>query len=325
MSLPSLPVRRRPRTASTRTPRTTRRRADVLPRSPRRTAQPTGPLAAGRRRGLRRRLRLHRAHLRLHHAAAAGRAPERRQAHLHRAGRGVPALHEGGGAGRPAARPRRSCSTRSGCSSRRGCTPTRSGSPSRSCSSPWRSSSPGRAFSHYMVFPWAWQFFAGFTTDYMQFMPRIQPVSPVREADAGDGHRVPVAHARVLPGARRAGHAGVPRPEHQIRHPRHLHRRRRDHAHGRPGDAGAGGGPDVSRSTPSASLDRLGLPEDGPRRRSNTAGDAVDGRQARRPQRWTGRARAAYGTWGAWGCVEHQRVADLQPCCLAKPDTTSTT
>lgn len=34
----------------------------------------------------------------------------------------------------------------------------------------------GAAFSHYMVFPWAWRFFAGFTTDYMQFMPRIQPV-----------------------------------------------------------------------------------------------------------------------------------------------------
>lgn len=34
----------------------------------------------------------------------------------------------------------------------------------------------GAAFSHYMVFPWAWAFFAGFTTDYMQFMPRIQPV-----------------------------------------------------------------------------------------------------------------------------------------------------
>lgn len=34
----------------------------------------------------------------------------------------------------------------------------------------------GAAFSHYMVFPWAWQFFAGFTTDYMAFMPRIQPV-----------------------------------------------------------------------------------------------------------------------------------------------------
>ena len=34
----------------------------------------------------------------------------------------------------------------------------------------------GAAFSHYVVFPWAWTFFAGFTTDYMQFMPRIAPV-----------------------------------------------------------------------------------------------------------------------------------------------------
>jgi sec-independent protein translocase protein TatC len=34
----------------------------------------------------------------------------------------------------------------------------------------------GALFSHYLVFPWAWRFFAGFTTDYMEFMPRIQPV-----------------------------------------------------------------------------------------------------------------------------------------------------
>jgi sec-independent protein translocase protein TatC len=33
----------------------------------------------------------------------------------------------------------------------------------------------GAAFSHYVVFPLAWQFFASFTTDYMTFMPRIQP------------------------------------------------------------------------------------------------------------------------------------------------------
>lgn len=33
----------------------------------------------------------------------------------------------------------------------------------------------GAAFSHYIVFPWAWQFFAQFTTDYMQFTPRIAP------------------------------------------------------------------------------------------------------------------------------------------------------
>jgi sec-independent protein translocase protein TatC len=33
----------------------------------------------------------------------------------------------------------------------------------------------GAAFSHYVVFPMAWTFFASFTTDYMQFMPRIDP------------------------------------------------------------------------------------------------------------------------------------------------------
>ena len=33
----------------------------------------------------------------------------------------------------------------------------------------------GALFSHYLLFPWAWSFFAGFTTDYMQFFPRIQP------------------------------------------------------------------------------------------------------------------------------------------------------
>lgn len=34
----------------------------------------------------------------------------------------------------------------------------------------------GALFSHYMVFPWAWRFFAGFSTDYMEFTPRIAPV-----------------------------------------------------------------------------------------------------------------------------------------------------
>ncbi len=33
----------------------------------------------------------------------------------------------------------------------------------------------GAAFSHYLVFPWAWRFFAQFTTDYMEFTPRIAP------------------------------------------------------------------------------------------------------------------------------------------------------
>ncbi len=34
----------------------------------------------------------------------------------------------------------------------------------------------GALFSHYVVFPAAWAFFAGFSTDYMEFTPRIAPV-----------------------------------------------------------------------------------------------------------------------------------------------------
>ena len=38
----------------------------------------------------------------------------------------------------------------------------------------------GAAFSHYVVFPWAWVFLASFTTDYMMFAPKIDAVfSPV--------------------------------------------------------------------------------------------------------------------------------------------------
>ncbi len=34
----------------------------------------------------------------------------------------------------------------------------------------------GAAFAHYMVFPWAWVFFGGFSNNQLQFMPSIQPV-----------------------------------------------------------------------------------------------------------------------------------------------------
>ena len=34
----------------------------------------------------------------------------------------------------------------------------------------------GAAFSHFLVFPWAWKFFASFTTDYMLFLPKIASV-----------------------------------------------------------------------------------------------------------------------------------------------------
>jgi sec-independent protein translocase protein TatC len=33
----------------------------------------------------------------------------------------------------------------------------------------------GAAFSHFLVFPFAWRFFASFNTDYVEFMPRIAP------------------------------------------------------------------------------------------------------------------------------------------------------
>lgn len=34
----------------------------------------------------------------------------------------------------------------------------------------------GAAFSHYVLFPAAWKFFAGFSNDWLEFMPRIAPV-----------------------------------------------------------------------------------------------------------------------------------------------------
>jgi sec-independent protein translocase protein TatC len=33
----------------------------------------------------------------------------------------------------------------------------------------------GAAFSHYVVFPMTWKFFVGFTSSYLEFMPRIEP------------------------------------------------------------------------------------------------------------------------------------------------------
>lgn len=34
----------------------------------------------------------------------------------------------------------------------------------------------GALFSHFVAFPWTWVFFASFTTDYMEFLPKIGPV-----------------------------------------------------------------------------------------------------------------------------------------------------
>ena len=33
----------------------------------------------------------------------------------------------------------------------------------------------GASFAHFVVFPWAWTFFASFATDYMRFVPKIAP------------------------------------------------------------------------------------------------------------------------------------------------------
>jgi sec-independent protein translocase protein TatC len=33
----------------------------------------------------------------------------------------------------------------------------------------------GAAFAHYAVFPLVWRFFVSFTTDYLTFMPRVEP------------------------------------------------------------------------------------------------------------------------------------------------------
>lgn len=34
----------------------------------------------------------------------------------------------------------------------------------------------GAAFSHYILFPFAWQFFASFSNDFLSFTPRVEPV-----------------------------------------------------------------------------------------------------------------------------------------------------
>jgi sec-independent protein translocase protein TatC len=34
----------------------------------------------------------------------------------------------------------------------------------------------GAAFSHYLLFPAAWKFFAGFSNEFLEFTPRVEPV-----------------------------------------------------------------------------------------------------------------------------------------------------
>jgi sec-independent protein translocase protein TatC len=34
----------------------------------------------------------------------------------------------------------------------------------------------GVLFSHFIAFPWTWAFFASFSTDYVDFLPKVSPV-----------------------------------------------------------------------------------------------------------------------------------------------------
>ena len=95
----------------------------------------------------------------------------------------------------------------------------------------------GAAFSHYLAFPMAFQFFASFQTPQVRFLPRIAPVfSMYRLAAAGPWCDVPTAHAGDGAGPARPGHRRLPRPQHQVRRVDHLHRRRRGLTGRRPGE-----------------------------------------------------------------------------------------
>ena len=85
----------------------------------------------------------------------------------------------------------------------------------------------GAAFSHYMVFPIIWRFFAGFQNDVVTFMPRVEPAfSHLPAADPGDGPGVPAADHRAVSGADGHDHAAVHDQELQVRGADHLRPRR---------------------------------------------------------------------------------------------------
>ena len=84
----------------------------------------------------------------------------------------------------------------------------------------------GALFSHYIAFPWAWEFFASFSTEYMTFTPKVGSVFSlyVKMLLAfGVIFQMPTI---VFFLARVGGHHRTfPHQEHQIRHPHHLHHR----------------------------------------------------------------------------------------------------
>ena len=90
----------------------------------------------------------------------------------------------------------------------------------------------GGLFSHYVAFPWTWQFFISFSTDYMKFVPKVdEAFSHLHEDAARLRRHLRDADAGLLPGPHGRRDRRLPAQVLQVRHPRHLHRRRR----GQPG------------------------------------------------------------------------------------------
>ena len=104
----------------------------------------------------------------------------------------------------------------------------------------------GAVFSHYIVFPLTWAFFQSFASDKLTFMPRIEPAFGLYVKlmlTFGLIFQMPtlvlfLAKMGVIT-------AQVPDPEHEVRDPDHVHRRRGAVARHRPGRSGADGRPDV--------------------------------------------------------------------------------
>ena len=173
----------RPLAVCRRTPKTrgAARRADDVPRAPRRTAQahhPRGRRAAGR---IPDRVRLHRTDLGLRLPAADRGHPRRHKFIYTEPGEAfflyikIAAI-----AGLLIASPYVMC--RSGCSSRRACTRTKRAGDSLCVLRPALFIS-GAAFSHYVLFPLAWRFFASFS----QRVHRVHPARSSRSSTSTCG------------------------------------------------------------------------------------------------------------------------------------------
>ena len=134
----------------------------------------------------------------------------------------------------------------------------------------------GCMFSHYLLFPVAWAFLGGFSTDYLTFLPRLQPTfSLYIRLTLACGVVFQMPTVVPLPRPRRGSDRAFPAAEHQVRHPRHLHRRRGDDADRRSGHADPDGGADdcalrrehrdrLGRGAPETGHGRMTRPHRGP-------------------------------------------------------------